>query len=197
MQEDLNRVLKQLKKRNPQYTYLIFFFAAFSVFTMFIIRPSLVTAFSLMQKEKSLVETNNQYERVISNILATQSEVEIVRSKLHLTNTAVPTSPNVNGVLDDIKDAAETSGATIQRMNINKTALVYTNTQNQVQSIRVDVYMDVEFEKYLAFQEALYAQRRIKNIVSTEFLKDGGGQNSISSASSTLKIQMEIVAYYL
>lgn len=196
MQDDLNRVLKQLKKRNPQYTYLIFFFVAFSVFTVFIIRPSLITAFSLMQKESGLIEINNEYEQVISNILATQSEVEVVRDKLHLTNTAIPTSPNVNQVLDEIKEAAETSGAPIQRMNINKTALVYTNAESEVQSIHVDVYMDVAFEKYLAFQEALYAQRRVKNIIATEFLKQGDALNS-SSSSSTLKIQMEIVAYYL
>jgi hypothetical protein len=197
MQSQLNRALHKLQKSDPQYTYLIFFFIAFSVFTLFIIRPSLVTAFSLLQRERTLTEVNTQYEDTISRILATQSDLEQIQTQIPLIDAAVPKSPRLNAVLEDIKSAAQSSDVTIDSMNINKTSLVYTNSSNEVQSVHVVVFLNTTFEKYLEFQRILYSQKRIKNIVTSEFLKQGGDGESGQPTGNQLKIQLEIAAYYL
>lgn len=200
MQSEINRVLKKLQKSDPQYTYLIFFFIAFSVFTIFIIRPSLITAFTLVQREKNLQDVNRQYEEAISQILSTQNDLERAQGQLHMADAAVPAGPRINAVLEDIKQAAQESNVTIDQLNINKTNLVYTNSSNNVQAIQIDVNLLTTFESYMKFQERLYKQKRIKNIVSTEFIHQQTQDVPVDETapqSGNLKIQLEIVAYYL
>ena len=200
MQSEINRVLRKLQKSDPQYTYLIFFFVAFSVFTLFIIRPSLVTAFTLVQREKNLQEVNLQYEEAISQILSTQNDLERAQGQIPLADAAVPAGPRINAVLEDIKKAALESDVVIDQLNINKTNLVYINSTNDVQAIKIDVSLVTPFESYMKFQERLYKQKRIKNIVSTEIIHQQAISTPVEAQdlpSGTLKIQLEIVAYYL
>lgn len=73
----IRQVLEKLKsKKAKDYTHITIFFLVFSIFIVFAIRPSLVTAFSLRQQREDLERLDTQYENVVSNIVANQSTLE-------------------------------------------------------------------------------------------------------------------------
>ncbi|PIZ65298.1 hypothetical protein COY14_02655 [Candidatus Roizmanbacteria bacterium CG_4_10_14_0_2_um_filter_36_9] len=114
-----DKILALLKdKKTQDYTFQFFFFVIFAVFVVVAIRPNLITAFNL-QKELQDVKLNNKVaEEVIQQIVNYQSVIESERDKLLLLDDAVPSTPDLSNVVDQITQTASSSGLIVTNLKI-------------------------------------------------------------------------------
>lgn len=191
--ETLLHIKDQLfNKKTKDYTNLTFFFLIFSIFAFFVIRPSLTTAFSLQTTEKSLKETEIQYEEIVSRIPGIQSALEELRPDQHLITEALPLTPNLNSILQDIRTGGSKTGLIINKMTVNDVALV-GKPKPALKSMLVEIEAETSYDKMIAFQREIHNQKRLKKMKNFEITKE----SDIATASSVLKIKMQIEGYFL
>lgn len=190
---DKTKLLKKLfSEKTINYTFASLFFIIFSVFLLFIIRPSLTTAFSLKKEEDDLKKINAKYIDIISGIIDTQSRLENNRDKLFLIEKAIPIQPQVNKIASDIENAGIDNSIMVNKMNIQEITLIGEN-KNYLQSVKVNIEARSTFEDLINFSKDLFKQRRLKSIEKIVILKD----NEASTKSSQLKFSIVVNGYYL
>jgi len=114
--EKLLELLKDKKIQN--YSYHIFFFLAFSFFIIFAIQPNLSTAFRLQKELQDLRLQNKKSEEVILQIVNYQSLMEEYRDSLSVLDEAVPSTPELAKVVDEISKTASDSGLIVKSLTI-------------------------------------------------------------------------------
>lgn len=191
--ETISHIKDQLfNQKARDYTNLTFFFLIFSIFAFFVIRPSLTTAFSLQVTEETLRETETQYEEVVARIPAIQSALEEIRPDKDLLVQVLPPTPNLNGVLQDIRQSGSASGMLITRMTVNDVNLIGSSAA-ALKKVTIEVEADSTYNQFIAFQRAIHRQKRLKTITEFEMIKE----NIQASDSGSLSIKMQIEGYYL
>lgn len=186
-------ILKQLKsKKVKDYTFISLFFLIFSVFIVFAIRPSLITAIALRQQREDLQKLDTQYESVVSNIVANQSTLENIRDGLYLINDALPTGALINKLISDIENEGKADVINFIRVDVGEVNLVQKTT-DKAQSVVINIEATSSFEDLLKFVQGLSNQRRLKLIKQLSIYRD----SEQSSESGQLKILMQIEGYYL
>ena len=189
----VQKLLKQIRtKRAKDYTFISLFFLVFSIFVIFAIRPSLVTAFSLKKEETELNKLNNTYEGVISKIVAIQSSFENYRQDLHLFSEAIPSKPNVNRLIGDIEQATATSSVTIQKLSAGEVNLV-DKSKGTLRSTSIDIDASADFDNLLQSIQEIYRQRRLKKVQKLDITS----QSNDSTESAGLKLKLKVEGYYL
>ncbi len=189
----IKTILKKLQsKKAKDYTFISLFFLIFSIFIIFAIRPSLVTAISLRQQREDLQKLDDQYEKVVSNIVANQTTLENIRDKLYLTNAALPSGALINKLVSDIENAGKTNSINFITIKIAEVDLVQKTT-DKAQSVVVNIEAASTFDNLLKFIHDLSNQRRLKLIKQLSISKD----DRQSSGSGQLNILMQIEGYYL
>lgn len=178
-------------KKVSDYTFAIMFFLIFSAFIIFAIRPSLTTATTLKREEFDLRRIDSLYENKIFSIATLQSQMEENRRDLPLLNQAISTYPQVNKMIEDIKDAADKNSLVIKKAAVSDVNLVDTKKKN-LQELKVTIEGKGSFDDLLKFTAALFNQRRLKTIKKMVVSRDPE-----STASSQLKITLDIEGYYL
>ena len=163
-----------------------------SIFVIFAIRPSLVTAFSLKKEETELNKLNNTYEGVISKIVAIQSSFENYRQDLHLFSEAIPSKPNVNRLIGDIEQATATSSVTIQKLSAGEVNLV-DKSKGTLRSTSIDIDASADFDNLLQSIQEIYRQRRLKKVQKLDITS----QSNDSTESAGLKLKLKVEGYYL
>jgi len=120
------------KKEVHKYGFTIAFFIIFSFFLVFAIRPNLVTAFTLQKELQDLKIKNKKSEAVILQVVSYQSTLEEYRDKLPLLDQAVPSSPTVAQVVDEVKKSASDSGLLANTISVQQIHLKKgSSTKNQ------------------------------------------------------------------
>lgn len=189
----LKQIINQLKtKKGKDYTYITIFLLVFSIFIIFAIRPSLVTAFSLRQQRADLAKLDVQYENVVSNIVANQSTLENLRDKLYLTDDALPHGAVINKLVSDIENQATANSVTFINVNIGEVKLV-EKSGNKSQSVLINIEALSTFDDLLRFMESISNQRRLKLVKQLSVSRD----LQEASESAQLKVIMQIEGYYL
>lgn len=205
--EDL--ISKLVNKRVRDYTFPVIFFIIFSIFVFFAIRPNLITAASLQRQLDELRLQDEQYETVILNIVNYQSIIEQTRQDFVVLEEAVPSSPQIFSVVDDIRRAATESGMLISNMDISDVILkgiegaageVKTNSREATQpSLKDKRQFVIKFQATSSFNEMrqflnqLATQRRLKKVESMNV----SAANKESSGSATFSISLVIESFYL
>lgn len=192
--ESLQRIKDQLfSKKTQDYTNLTFFFLIFSIFTFFVIRPSLTTAFTLQTQEAQLKEIEVKYEEVVSKIPEIQAALEEVRPDRPVLAQALPQTPNLNNILQDIRSGGEEAGISIIRMNVSDVNLVGATSSALMKKLIVELETTTTYDKFVTFQQIIHSQRRLKKIKSFEILKEG----AVASGGGNLKIKVQVEGYFL
>ncbi len=114
--EKLLEMFKDKKIQN--YSYNIFFFVVFSFFTIFAIQPNLSTAFRLQKELQDLRLQNKKSEEAILQIVNYQSLMEEYRDSLTVLDEAVPSTPELAKVVDEISKTASESGLIVNSLTI-------------------------------------------------------------------------------
>lgn len=188
---EIEKLLKSVfVKKTANYIYVIFFLIIFSIFIIFAIEPSLRTAFSLKKEETDLSSVDQVYEQQINNITDVQSTIEANRDDLPLLNQSISVQPEVNKIVEDIKNTADKNSLIISKASIVNINLSKTNSE--LQSIQLVMEGNASFPNIRSFINDLFAQRRLKLVDNVVI-----SQDKQSTGSGNLKVSMTIDGFYL
>lgn len=188
---DRNKILQALSQKKVQNpTFTIIFFLLFSFFVYFAIRPNLVTAFSLQKELQEVRLKNKEYEEQIIQIVNYQTAVEQYRDDFALLDEAVPQSPGVVKVVDDIRKSASESGILLTSLQVTD-SFEYTNTKEptaeKLMSFSLTTTTDLQIDQLEKFINTIINQRRIKTIESLDISQKTSEQGSVFSITMNLK----------
>lgn len=178
-------------KKITDYTFFVLFFLIFSFFIVFAIRPSLSSIFTLKKEESELKKIDSLYEEKILNIALIQQHLENNRDNLDLLNQAIPNYPQINKMIEDIKEAADINSFQIKKADVSDVNLFAAN-KNNLETVKITVEGISNFDNFLKFITYLMNQRRLKTIEKIIITKD-----EESTTSSQLKVNFDIEGYYL
>lgn len=182
----------QLKKATD-YSYTILFFLSFSFFTFFVIRPNIVTILSLQEEAGRLKILDAGYENVIRKIVDIQTFLETNRENLYLLDESLPSSPNLNKIVDDTQYAASGSALSLTAMTINKVDLKDVTQKTDEKSVIINIEADGTFIQTRNFISEVLNDRRLKNIRRIVLDQD----TVAGSSSGNLKLLIDVEGYHL
>ena len=169
---DRKRILDQLKDQKVQnYSYNIIFFVIFAFFAVFAIRPNLMTAFNLQKELQDLKLKSQEYEAEIQQIVDYQTKVEQYRDQFYLLDEAIPKTPAIAKVLEDIRQSATDSGVILTSIAVEEVSIKTVEKQPSLKSFGLTVNVDGEFITLKNFLDTLLNQRRIKAVDNIEITK--------------------------
>lgn len=174
------------------YTYAILFFLISSFFAYFVVKPVLSIAFSLKREAQDLQAVNQVYEENVSKVIEIQTQLESVRDKMYVVDQALPESPRIKDVLNEINAAALAEN--IQIRDIGFSPLVLRPKDDKLDNLTVHVDIDGDFFEAKNLIEHILQQRRIKTIHSISITKQTGTEEG---AESFLRIILDLDIYYL
>lgn len=189
--ESIKRTL-QIKKATD-YSYTILFFLSFSFFTFFVIRPNIVTILSLQEEAGKLKILDQGYENVIRKIVDIQTFLESNRENLYLLDDALPSSPNLNKIVDDTQFAASDSALNLTAMTINKVDLKDVSHKNEKKSIVINLEAGGSFLQTKEFISQILEDRRLKNVRRIVLDQD----TIAGSGSGSLKLLIDVEGFHI
>lgn len=189
-----NDLLEKLtNKKIKEYGFTIAFFLIFSFFIVLAIRPNLASVISLNEQLQQLQGLDVHYEDSITKIINLQSLIEQNREDFYLLDESLPSTPQVNKIIDDIKKNSSESGLLIDKIVVDEVSLKEDASKNKMKLFTVNMETSSKFENIKQFIDTLFAQRRLKTIQNLTLERDALS----GSGSATLKIKLEISGYYL
>jgi len=180
-------------KKATDYSYTILFFLSFSFFTFFVIRPNIVTILSLQEEAGRLKILDTGYENVIRKIVDIQTFLETNRENLYLLDEALPSSPNLNKIVDDTQYAASGSALNLTAMTINKVDLKDVSNRTEEKTVIINIEADGTFVETKNFISEVLNDRRLKNIRRIVLDQD----TVAGSSSGNLKLLIDLEGYHL
>ncbi len=184
---------KLQNKKIKEYGFSIAFFMIFSFFIVFAIRPNLASVISLNEQLTQLRGLDVEYENSITKIINLQTLIEQNRENFYLLDESLPSTPQVNKVIDDIKKNASDSGIQIDKVVVDEVSLKEDSSKNKMKVFSVNMESSSQFESIKRFLDTMFQQRRLKAIQSLTLERDALS----GSGSASLKIKLEIGGYYL
>jgi len=180
-------------KKVTDYSYMILLFVSFAFFTFFVIRPNVLTIFSLQEELGKLHILDTGYENVIKKIVDIQSFLEENRTDLYLLDEALPSLPQINKIVDDTQYSASASGIKLNSMALSNVDLKDKSSEFTRKKISINIDGGANFLNSKDFIGDIVDGRRLKIIKQLNFSQDT--QNGTESGA--LKLIMEIEGYYL
>lgn len=202
--EKLLEMFKDKKIQN--YSYNIFFFVVFSFFTIFAIQPNLSTAFRLQKELQDLRLQNKKSEEVILQIVNYQSLMEEYRDNLTVLDEAVPSTPELAKVVNEISKTASDSGLIVNSLIIESigfkgdsgtdngstpgdNALGNLTNQPDLMSFTITIEGTASFSQITQFLNQVIGQRRLKTYDSIIL--------SAGNSNESMVITILVRTYYL
>lgn len=203
---------KVLNKKVQDYSFLVFFFLIFAVFVFFAIRPNLLTAFRLQSELEELRFQDQQYERIILNIVEYQTILEQTRDSFYLLEEAIPQSPEIYAMVNEIRKAASDSGIIIRNLKVSQVVLKDDGTQgnkngsndapkkrtagtqgeeNKSYKVEFDIESNMTETKNLLART--FNQRRLKLIKKMAM----SSSQQVATTSAVFRVTLEVEGYYL
>ncbi len=180
-------------KKREDYVSLSLFFIIFSVFVVFIIRPSLTEAFALKKEEADLRQLDKRLGQAIVNILSMQRQLEEHRDNLPLLAEAIPNQPKINKIISDISEAEKESSAVLEKINVEEISLTNKSSEKKRQVIVLKLEISSTYEQAIQFIINTFNQRRIKSIQRIQIQKE----SNQATDSANLHFTVELEGYYL
>ena len=177
-------------KKTRDYSFVILFLIVFSIFILAAIKPSLTTAVSLKKEDADLKMIDNLYESKISNITLIQSQMEDSREDLYLLDEAVSRVPEVNKMVEDVKNAADKNNFNIKKATISDVNLY--PSKKTLDKVSLVIEGKTDFNSLILFVNDLFLQRKLKTIPKMTITKDTEASNG-----AELNVVLTIEGYYL
>lgn len=202
--QDKKAFLTRFKTKKAQdYTYAILFLLVSSFFALLVIRPVLAIAIGLHKEGEDLQRINTVYEQNIGKVLELQADLELLRPKKYLLDDALPNSPKLNALINDIRNVAQSQAVDLDVVGIEGLQIKSSPqnqqiaTGNQVYGVKINISLFGSYEEVHKFLLALAQQRRIKTIEAIEIVREKDPKASGSATPAFIKLKMSIQAYYL
>jgi hypothetical protein len=134
-----------------------------SFFGLFAIRPTLMTAISLIKSVSILKQLNVKYENKISSIIKTQAEYEKARNDLYLIDIALPNNAFFSKLAVNLENIANESGVTIQQMQINNSSISDTPPSDKPLPLGFALITTGDYFSVMSYIKHLVNWKRIVN----------------------------------
>ena len=120
------KVLVVYKKRNDVRMFLeiLLSLITITIFSMFALRPTLLTISQLIKDNKAKQETINKMDQKIKNISIAQNVYDQNIEKIPLIEQAVPNTPTPENLLRQIEGIAYLDSVTIVGSTVNEVVLI-------------------------------------------------------------------------
>lgn len=184
---------KLLVKKATDYSYTILFFISFAFFTFFVIRPNVLTIFSLQAELGKLHILDTAYENMIKRIVDIQSFLQENTKDIYLIDEALPTLPKISKLIVDTQFSASASGMNLSTIALNKVALKEVEKKKVRKKISIILNGNADFIQSKEFIMQIMKDRRLKTIQQITFDRD----EKSGSTSGVLKLMLEVEGYYL
>ena len=195
--EELIKNLKKFfkKEENKNYIYLSLFFIIFSFFLIFVIRPTLKSAFQAKIKRKELISTTSKLESVINKAVNLQIQAEKYREDFLLLYQALPESVKISQLVRDINQALQINGLRILRSEVSDIVLVGGKGKG-LKKVELQYTLSGKFSEFLKFLDVLENQRRIKLIDNLDITKIEQISNQ-ATGEAKINVKFKIVSFFL
>ena len=113
-----------LSQEAQAYIMAFLSFFALAFFTIFAIRPTLISFFTLRKQIADTREVNNQLDAKIEDLLAAQKTYQEYRLELALLGLALPEDPQFVELIQKIETLADENNATINQFATQEVVLL-------------------------------------------------------------------------
>lgn len=163
---------------------------AFSFFGLFALRPTLITAVSLIKSVSDLKALNSEYENKIAGIIKAQSEYEQMRNNLPLLSTALPDNAYFDQVASVFEKLAQTSNVTVAQIQMDSTSVSKAKSRGMMEKFGFVVIGTGDYPSISSYINHILNWRRIITLSTLEFVHDG------STTSGNMRVTLRGNAYY-
>ena len=195
--EELRGELRKFfkKEENQSYIYFSAFFLIFSFFLIFIIRPTLKSAFKSKTKKVELERATNFLNSIINKAVVLQSQVEEYRDDFKLLKQAIPERVKIAEVMDEVTGLLKKNNLEIVNISVSDIKLVGKEKLG-LKSVILDYRINGKFSDFVDFVDSMQKQRRLKTIprVSLSVKNEGFLE---ASEEAVLDIKLKVEAYFL
>src|SRR3990167_1228981 len=110
-------------KKAASYFTITLSFLTLSFFGLFAIRPTIITAVTLIKNVSELKKINIEYENKISSIIKAQTQFEQIRSNLSFIEAALPDNVLFSKLADRLEKFAQQSNLSINQLQIDSVSI--------------------------------------------------------------------------
>lgn len=177
-------------KKTASYFTLTLSLFTLSFFGLLAIRPTLITAISLMKKVADLRKLYVDYENKIGSLIRAQSEYEQIRSDIFLITDALPSHSSFSKLAKAVEKFATQENFLINQFQIDPVPISNPDPGGKLYNYGFSLVGTGRYSAIASFLNHLVNTRRIINIKSLEFTQVGG------TASGTLRLSMRATTFY-
>jgi hypothetical protein len=187
-----NRKLLAVRKnkRSVPYLTLTLSFFALSFFGLFAIRPTIITAITLIKSVNDLSRLNNNYESKISNIIQAQANYETIRNDIPLINQAIPDNAYFQQLTQALQKFAASSDFSIIQMQIEGGPISKGPKLGLLKKYGFSLIGTGTYPAIISYLGHLNNWKRILDVTSLELVPEG------SSLSGSLRSTIRGFTYY-
>ena len=186
-------LVEKIKDKKVQdYSLTIIFFILFAFFVFFAIRPNVLTAFNLRKELAELRLKDKQFEDTILKIIEYQTILSANRDNFYLLDEALPKTPQVYKVIDDVSETASASSVITTRISAEEIPIFGEKNNVRMKSYAVTMSASASTDSLKAFIVNLPKQRRLKSIKNLDITRDAK-----SGDGSKYNVRFIIEGYYL
>jgi Tfp pilus assembly protein PilO len=177
-------------KKTISYIAVTLSLFSLSFFGIFAIRPTLITAVSLMKNVADLKRLDLEYEDKISSVIRAQSEYEKIRDKIPLIHAALPQYSAFPVLTKALEDYSLRSGISISQLQIEGAPISKRPHTGAVQQFAFNLIGFGDYSSVITFVQHLTNWKRIVTIDSIELSQAG------STESGSLRMSLKGTTYY-
>lgn len=177
-------------KKAASYFTITFSLFCLSFFGLFAIRPTIITAISLIKSVSDLKRLKVQYENKISSIVRAQVEYEQIRDNLPFISAALPEKASFHELASALERFANRSNVSINQLQIDSVPVSKISATPALQRFGFSLIALGDYPSLSSYLQHIINWKRITTINSLEFAQEG------STVSGTLRLTLKGTSFY-
>lgn len=191
----LRRAYKQLSplvnnKKTASYFTITLSLLSLSFFGLFAIRPTIITATTLIKSVSDLKKLSIQYEEKIGNLVRGQSEYEQIRNQIPLIDSAVPADSQFSKLAKTVEKFASQENISFSQFQIDSVPVSKLPPANKLYTFGFSMVGYGEYSSVSLFLSHLINWKRLVTINNIDLSVEG------STLSGLLRLSLKGTAYY-
>jgi Tfp pilus assembly protein PilO len=177
-------------KKTASYFTITLSLLSLSFFGIFAIRPTIITATTLIKSVSDLKKLSIQYEEKIGNLVRGQSEYEQIRKQVPLIESALPADSQFSKLAKAVEKFALKENISFSQFQIDSVPISMLPPVNKLYSYGFSMSGYGEYSSISLFISHLINWKRLITINNIELSQEG------STQSGQLRLSLKGTAYY-
>ena len=184
--------IKPVLKNSKSASYFTITLSLFclSFFGLFAIRPTLITAVSLIKEVRDLKNFNLDYENQIGNIIRAQSEYEKVRDGIAFIEVALPPNADFTKLARGMETYAAENQFQLNQLQIDSAPISQLTEKQKLQKMNFILIGKGSYVSVKNYLNDILNWKRIITVDSLDLVQEGG------TVSGILRMTVKGTAYY-